>query len=162
RETLQQRQQAEHAQVQQANFNKWAEAQDAQFNAAHPDYNEAIRKAAVEYVKENWNLTDEQVTREWNTNPNLRSAGTQNMIYEVAKARVDRAGLESKRVRAAPSPVQRPGIRHDGPSIDESEIARTIQNLPNMSQRDALRAAANAQARLRAAHRPRNPNGTWM
>ena len=93
------------------------------------------------------------------------TAPIQKMIAEVVRGRqqaATRAGIEAKRARPIPPPVQRPGPRYDGPSIDESEIARTIQNLPNMSQRDALRAAANAQARLRAAHRPRNPNGTWM
>jgi len=93
------------------------------------------------------------------------TAPIQKAIAELVRARQQtalRASLNEKKWRPPPPPVVRPGPRYDGPSVDEAEIARTINDLPNMSQRNALRAAANVQARLRAANRPRNPNGTWM
>src|SRR5262249_44967572 len=55
-------------------FEKYAVAEDAKFAAKHPDFfdNFALQKAARDFVKENWGLTEQQVREQWATNVNLR------------------------------------------------------------------------------------------
>src|SRR5262249_3585490 len=156
----------EQAAAQRQAFDKWAVEQDRAFAAKHPDYfdDPALQKAAKQYVCETWGLTEQEVAEQWSTNPNLRNAGTQSMIYDAVRARADRAGLESKRVTPQAPPVLRPGIRSDAPTISETEFARLSAAIddPNLPQRHKLRAAAQMLASQRSRGGNRSNGGAWL
>jgi hypothetical protein len=108
---------AQHAQNQAAQFEAYAKQQDELYDQAHPEMKDPavsarVSKSAMDYLKNNIGLSDDDVRAVWNS-PQGRSAAFQNILHDAvmysnAKAAVPRAKANPVRqVQRPGSPVER-------------------------------------------------------
>jgi hypothetical protein len=116
--------QQHNAQLQQQQFLANARIEDAKFyNAIGKSPDEVDGRGIVKNL-ESLGLTREQITREWTSNPLMRSAVGQQVLYEWSELKAEKARASDwrgKAARSAPPPVQRPGTaRAPGETTSEN------------------------------------------
>ena len=130
------------AQQQQAQaFATYAREQDAAFDKANPELQDAAKhKAAqldaVTYLRDN-GLTDEQIAWTWQTQPWFRATGTQQALFDASQFRKIKKGIAAGRSRAneeklrAMPPVQRPGASGQVVSNDSDSLGGCAGSVPH-------------------------------
>jgi hypothetical protein len=133
-----------------ARFAQWGAAQDAEFDkfAADKPAEEvkAVRAAAADTLASKYGIGRQELATLYNTNPILRSAPVQKLIYDLTKFHLAQEGI--RRVPSVP-PVFRPGVDgdHGNARYDAAaELAKSFRADPN--PRNAAKVLA---ARRRAA-----------
>jgi hypothetical protein len=122
----QQRQQAAAAEQ----FRQFAQASDNRFDAMNKDMPKeqmtAIKQEAVSMLKE-YGLSDQDLMREYNSNPLFRSAAGQQIIAEAARWRLAQRSVSRAATRPVPN-VQRPGIS-EPVRIDDGAVSEALARL---------------------------------
>jgi len=97
----------------QAAFNNYAQAEDQKFHAAHPELNgPALAKLAphiMAELREEFNVTDQQITHAYHSDPQFRSFAAQEMAVQLGRQRMVREEIKSGRRRPVAPVVQHPG-----------------------------------------------------
>jgi hypothetical protein len=138
--------QQQKAQIQQAQFQRYAEEQDQIFEQAVPEMRSGgsreLQEAAAAVLKD-VGLSDQDVRAAWNGAPiSLRSAAAQRILADAARWRMAQAKAKAAIARATPPP-QRPGVRQD--------IRASVADLNALSRK--LDEAGSAQQQLKLAGR---------
>jgi hypothetical protein len=138
---------AQQEQIQRTQFNRWADQQDSEFEAAEPEMRGTdsahLQRAALETLK-HYGLTDSQIASAWNGTPvSLRSSAAQRLILDATRWRL--ASEKARTAIAKPSPPpQRPGVRQDRVSASAADLNALSRKLDE---------AGSAQQQLRLAGR---------
>src|SRR5262249_22997185 len=151
---------AQAADTQAKQYNAWGKEQDRLFEQSLNDADRAIldevQTRAPQYFREQ-GLSDDEMQRAWHQTGQLRDWRAQKTAFHAVKSRMSRDSIEAKKQRPAVPPIQRPGVRGEVPTVDESRIAQLSRALdnPNTSQKDQLRIAAQLLAAQRGRGRTR-------
>jgi hypothetical protein len=137
---------AQQEQIQRTQFNRWAEQQDSEFEAAEPEMRGAnsahLQRQALATLQD-YGLKDSEIAAAWNGQPvSLRSAAAQRLILDATRWRIASERARTAVQRPVP-PVQRPGVRQD--------VRASVADLNNLSRQ--LDEAGSAQQQLRLAGR---------
>src|SRR5262249_21370121 len=142
----------------------WGRQQDQLFEQSLSEADRAIlgevQNRAKDYLRER-GFSDADMQAGWHQNGQMRDWRAQKTMFDAVAAQMRRGGIESKRARPAVPAVQRPGVRGEAQTIDETRVAQLSRALdnPGTSQRDQLRIAAQ----LLAAQRGKAPRSNgWM
>jgi hypothetical protein len=103
---------AQHAANQAAQFESYAKQQDEMYDEAHPEMRDPavharVSKQAVDYLKNNIGLSDEDIRAVWNS-PQGRSAAFQSILHDAAMFRENKSAIKQKMANPIKQ-VQRPG-----------------------------------------------------
>jgi hypothetical protein len=140
-------------QIQQARVQLWAKGESQKFDEALKNeprevYDNVTRNAA-RVLKESFGIAPEQLSQMIQTNPALRSAESQKLIYAAVKAQLNQEALATKKVIPQAPPVQRPGVSRPAQSYDSAEAASALRAF-NKNPDDPKAAAAYVMARRAA------------
>jgi len=148
-------------------YDAWGKEQDRLFQESLSEADRAllgeVQNRAQDYFKEQ-GFSDAELQAAWHQTGQLRDARSQKLAFDAIAAKVNRASIESKRVRSVPPAAQRPGIRGEQPTVDEARVAQLSRALdnPGTSQRDQVRIAAQLLAAQRGGRGRRGNGQGWM
>ena len=156
---------AQTAQHQARQYDTWGKQQDDLFQQSLSEADRVIlpevEKRAKDYLR-GQGFSDDEMQRGWHETGQIRDWRAQKTVFDAIASKVRRADSEAKKQRAPVPSVQRPGVRGEQVTIDESRVAalsRALDN-PGTSQRDQLRIAAQLLAAQRGKQRNSGPG--WM
>jgi hypothetical protein len=124
-------QQAQAAQqkIQAQKFAQFAQAEDAKFEASvaneNPETVRRIKDAALE-VFESYGVSQDQLKNLWQSEPLMRTAPFQRMVYDLIRFKTAAANVPTKIDRTPPPPVQRPGVSQ--PRGDDGDVSAALAN----------------------------------
>jgi len=154
------------AQTQAKQYDAWGKEQDLLFEQSLTESEHAIlgevQRQAQQYFRDR-GFSDQDIQVAWHQTGQMRDWRAQRTAFDAIAAKMNRQGIEAKRARPVVSPVQRPGIRGEAPTVGEARVAQLSRALdsPNTSQRDQVRIAAQLLAAQRGGSRRSNGQG-WM
>jgi hypothetical protein len=157
--------------AQAAEFAQYAAAEEAKFERAIPagvDRAE-LNKDAMDYLRTDLGLSEHEITRMWNSDPQFRSATAQRLIMdatlrkrEQTKGEQARKQLNSK--RAPVPPVQRSGARvatQSGSAVDAAQAAFDRAAKSGTTRQQVEAGARLVEAQKAARERERGTDGRF-
>jgi hypothetical protein len=142
--------------VQQQQFQQWARAQDAQFEATAPAElkDPATRDQIVREIFDGareMGITPEQLQHAYATDPTLRSAAMQRAILEAAMWRRAQRHKAAATKKPVPSvPMMRPGVQAARPNVDTARLDAVTRELATATGSKAVKLATERMKLLRA------------
>src|SRR5262249_49282561 len=121
--------QQQQAQAQQAQLQQWVQQQDRIFEQSvkneSPETRKAVESNVLKIASEVYGVSGEELVHAWRTQPLMRSAAFQRMIYDAVKYNVAQQSASEKLHTPVP-PVQRPGVSQPRMSSNDAgvEVAR--------------------------------------
>jgi hypothetical protein len=137
---------SQHQEAAQTQFREYADAEDAKFQAAIPEYNdparyEALQDAALDALIDDYGFDQRELAQAWNTNPLLRDHRVQKMFAELGRMRLARARAAEARPKMPPKP-QAPGSyreSNEGGSLEAMAKAGNMKAYIEARRRGAVR-----------------------
>jgi hypothetical protein len=123
-------------------FDRWSVTQES------PERVKEISSYARNMLKAA-GLSEADIQAHWESNPLLRSAGGQQILFDAARFRMAQAGARDKVQKPVPT-VQRPGSPLARGSDDDYSMQKLNAKLDRSTGREALRAAADLVTARRA------------
>jgi hypothetical protein len=143
--------QAQQAQVNHARYEQWSAEQDKAFEDAVKDVpaatREAVEKNIIKVAQDVYGVSKDDLAAAWRSNPLLRSAPMQRMMFDAIQYNLIKSNAASAKVPPSVPPVQRPGVSSDQPDHNDYEIgklARRFESSGDPRDGAALLAAKRA------------------
>ena len=126
-----------------------------------------LQNDAVDYLKTELKLSDDDIQRLWHGDPQFRSAGAQKLIFDAVQTRRQKNFNRHRDLaghRVPPPAVQRPGTRNGGSGGSILDAARDRFERVTGSEGGTVRQQLDAALQLRKATRPqdRSSNGRFI
>ena len=103
---------AQQQQLQSQQMAKWAESEDSKFEASiakeNPETIRNVKNNVASILQEEYGIDKDQLREMYQTNPVLRQASTQRLLFDVVRLKLAERDVANKRDRSVP-PVQHPG-----------------------------------------------------
>jgi hypothetical protein len=130
-------------QQQQQQMQNFAQKQDRAFAESiknePPETVRAVKESLIEVAEKVYGIPRDQLLHLYETEPLMRSAPFQRMMYDLTKGRVARQSLAEKRVAKPIPQVQRPGVARPIGS-DNDEYVASLQR--DLNRTGSLKSAA--------------------
>jgi hypothetical protein len=121
-----QKAQAAQQQVRAKQFEQFARAEDAKFEAAvaneNPETVRRVKDAAIEVFKE-YGVSQDQLRDLWQSEPLMRTAPFQKMVYDLIRFKTAAANVPTKVAAKPLPPVQKPGVSRPADNSENIDAA---------------------------------------
>jgi hypothetical protein len=107
-------------------FKQFSDQQDKIFEESikhePPATVKAVRENLVDVLEKNYGISRDELRTLYQTQPILRSASVQRLLYDITATHLAKQGLSEKLARPVP-PVQKPGVATDRSAYDHQHIS---------------------------------------